>query len=219
MALDFSEELNIGYSHMRDDDPTSLNDDFIRTFTVSSHPGDLPDNEFEITTRLHGPVTAFLKTQRPSSRNALEVKLRGFGGDFQIRTSEEQNVLPFVAGGVGLTPLLGQLKELDIDKVRLIWIIRSEDLDFVRDIFKQYPALVKGTTLFLTGENQSTKTAGKVEDMVKLGATVKMGRPTSDIGNTVPGAQTWYLCASQSLRKHLLEWLKEKKVEFENFDY
>lgn len=35
ITLDFSSHLNIGYSHMRDDDPRSLNDDFVRTFTVS----------------------------------------------------------------------------------------------------------------------------------------------------------------------------------------
>lgn len=35
ITLDFSSHLHIGYSHMRDDDPRSLNDDFVRTFTVS----------------------------------------------------------------------------------------------------------------------------------------------------------------------------------------
>lgn len=33
VALSFADELDIGYSHMRDDDPKSLNDDFLRTFT------------------------------------------------------------------------------------------------------------------------------------------------------------------------------------------
>ncbi|PSR97452.1 hypothetical protein BD289DRAFT_450954 [Coniella lustricola] len=36
VTLDFSDELDMGWSHMRDDDPSSLNDDFVRTFTVSS---------------------------------------------------------------------------------------------------------------------------------------------------------------------------------------
>lgn len=35
-VFSFKEDLDMGYSHMRDDDPTSLNDDYIRTFTVSS---------------------------------------------------------------------------------------------------------------------------------------------------------------------------------------
>ena len=52
MALAFEDELSAGYSHMRDDDPRSLNDDYVRTFTVSSAMGrGLPHDEFEITFR------------------------------------------------------------------------------------------------------------------------------------------------------------------------
>lgn len=39
VAFAFEDELSLGYSHMRDDDPKSLNDDYIRTFTVSSSLG------------------------------------------------------------------------------------------------------------------------------------------------------------------------------------
>ncbi|KAK4905841.1 hypothetical protein LTR49_024932 [Elasticomyces elasticus] len=67
VTLDFSEHLDHGYSHMREDDPRSLNDDFVRTFTVSSPPGGRPDlvrrlkdDEFEITIRNVGVVTYFL---------------------------------------------------------------------------------------------------------------------------------------------------------------
>lgn len=79
ITLDFSSHLNIGYSHMRDDDPRSLNDDFVRTFTVSGfyqqqqqdqHQQDQQKeealgkcgDEFEITIRkvVGGVVTNFL---------------------------------------------------------------------------------------------------------------------------------------------------------------
>ena len=57
-ALAFEEELSLGYSHMQDDNPKSLNDDYIRIFTVSSPPGGtLPDDEFEITIRKVCEVT------------------------------------------------------------------------------------------------------------------------------------------------------------------
>lgn len=64
VALAFEDELGTGYSHMRDDDPMSLNDDLIRTFTVSSSmQGNLPQDEFEITIRNVGKVTKFLFRQ------------------------------------------------------------------------------------------------------------------------------------------------------------
>ena len=57
VALAFEDELSAGYGHMRDDDPKSLNDDYVRTFTGSSSAGrDLPDDEFEITMRNVGEV-------------------------------------------------------------------------------------------------------------------------------------------------------------------
>ncbi|KAL4943646.1 hypothetical protein BDV06DRAFT_210854 [Aspergillus oleicola] len=66
-TLSFYDELDMGYSHMMDDDPLSLNDDYIRTFTVSSAPG-------------HGPPNGGFET----TRAGLEVPLKGFGGDFRL---------------------------------------------------------------------------------------------------------------------------------------
>lgn len=84
-TFSFQEELDLGYCHMHDDDPLSLNDDYIRTFTISSHPGHgLPANEFEITVRKHGNVTSHLF--RTSERAGLEVPLKGFGGEFRLES-------------------------------------------------------------------------------------------------------------------------------------
>lgn len=94
ITLDFSSHLNIGYSHMRDDDPRSLNDDFVRTFTISGfyqhqqqqqHQQDQQKeealgkcgDEFEITIRKVGGgiVTNFLF---------------GFGGDESHQKENER---------------------------------------------------------------------------------------------------------------------------------
>ncbi|KAI4871060.1 hypothetical protein F4820DRAFT_2180 [Hypoxylon rubiginosum] len=100
VTLDFAGELDAGYSHMRDDDPQSLNDDFVRTFTVSrpvdpeavvadadgdgsttTGTGLIRDGaepEFEITVRRHGPATGLL--ERWNTRVPLEIPVLGFGG-------------------------------------------------------------------------------------------------------------------------------------------
>lgn len=117
VALDFSEELYMGYSHMRDDDPTSLNDDFVRTFTVASkYTGGTTTAsqtpEFEIVVRNVGAVTNWL-SQQDARTGWTQVAVLGFGGDFVFDSmipsscsERKQNV--FIAAGVGITPLLGQ---------------------------------------------------------------------------------------------------------------
>lgn len=110
VMLDFSSEMDEGYSHMRDDDPRSINDDFVRSFTVSSIPlpsstskgnGALPPSDskssgkeesrgstFELTLRKisGGPVTQYLfrqgKDKRAASALPVEIPVMGFAGDF-----------------------------------------------------------------------------------------------------------------------------------------
>jgi ferredoxin-NADP reductase len=143
-----------------------------------------------------------------------EIPLRAFGGDFVIKTADE-GIIPFVAGGVGITPLLGQLDHLDLDKLRLIWIIRLEDIDFVLDVCKEYLEMAKHAKVFFTG---AAKVADhKVNEVRKLGASVEKRRPRKEDFDVA--AATWYLCAGNPLRATLLEWLDGKKVLFENFDY
>jgi len=118
VTLAFDEELDNGYSHMRDDDPQSLNDDFVRTFTISSEP--TTSGELEITIRKVGVVTNFLFRTNPKA--GLEIPLRGFGGDFFVQqshatlqeltepileTSSPKEIkgdsVLFIASGVGIT--------------------------------------------------------------------------------------------------------------------
>jgi hypothetical protein len=77
-AMSFYDELYTGYSHMRDDDPKSLNDDYLRTFTVSSHHGEgLHGEEFEMTIRNIGNVTSFLMRQNDWSNLEIQLRLHG----------------------------------------------------------------------------------------------------------------------------------------------
>ncbi|TGJ88178.1 hypothetical protein E0Z10_g575 [Xylaria hypoxylon] len=110
VTFDFSSELDHGYSHMRDDDPQSLNDDFVRTFTVSAplnpkelaEVGNVTDGnstvsatselrvlrddaepELEIVVRRHGSATALLANWH--LRVPLEIPILGFGGVEEFR--------------------------------------------------------------------------------------------------------------------------------------
>jgi NAD(P)H-flavin reductase/predicted pyridoxine 5'-phosphate oxidase superfamily flavin-nucleotide-binding protein len=221
VALSFEDELSAGYSHMRDDDPKSLNDDYIRTFTVSSpvQAGCARDEEFEITIRNVGVVTNFLFRQNP--RAGLEIPIKGFAGDFQIKQPDGE-IVPFVAGGIGITPLLGQVLFLDLLRVRLFWTINLRDIGLVIDTFERSPALAATATLFVSGaEMEGSDEQTKVlENIEGLGSKVVKRRiKEEDIKKVVNLSDRWYICMGPALKADILNWLTGKEVVYESFDY
>lgn len=225
VTFDFSSELDIGYSHMRDDDPRSLNDDFVRTFTISNLPpasvGDGVDDgtKVEITAKKHGPATGLLWTH--NLRVPLEVPILGFGGEESFRianyTGEQQQV--FVAGGVGITPLLAQAPELIASGTafELLWSVRGEDLPLAEDTFQRIPGLAERTRIFVTG-NLGDETV--LDRLKELGSTVSKGRMTrEDILGGKAGARKYYLCTGSAMVQTLLKWLEGEDVVYETFEY
>lgn len=214
VALSFQDELDIGYSHMRDDDPKSLNDDFLRTFTVSSRQGALDDHDqFEITVRKVGPVTDHLF--RTNVRAGLEIPLQGFGGEFFIRQGEGERV-SFIAGGVGITPLLAQAQDLDLERLQLYWTVRGDDVPLVDDTFERIPGLAKSTKLFITGKFKEKSAEWK--KLEASGAEIQTRRITKEDTSSF-SASKWYLCTGTSFRNTLLGWLEGKTVLYEDFNY
>jgi NAD(P)H-flavin reductase len=214
VALSFADELDTGYSHMRDDDPKSLNDDFLRTFTVSSRQDVLGGHDqFEITIRKVGPVTNFLFKHNP--RAELLVPLQGFGGEFFIQQGEGEKI-SFIAGGVGITPLLAQIHDLDLKRLNFYWTLRAKDLAFANDIFERVPGLAESTKLFVTGKNPHMTDAWK--KLTTSGASLERRRIQKD--DVVDDrADRWYMCTGQSLKNSVLEWMGGKTVIYEDFNY
>lgn len=203
---------------MRDDDPTSLNDDFLRSFTVSSHhPEGLHGEEFEVTVRNVGNVTRHMAMQNPRSR--MEVPLKGFDGTFFLN-QKPGHVLPFIAAGIGITPVLAQLPDLDMSNFRLFWTIGVKDIGLVSDTFKRHPSLPKSASLFLTGEDASLDEKEKKQLKEVLASRAHIERRRLEAKDLdVPTADDWYLCTGPALKSHVLKWLLGKKILFENFDY
>ena len=219
VALSFEDELSMGYSHMRDDDPKSLNDDYVRTFTVSSIPEELPEDEFEITIRKVGDATRFMFRQ--NERSGLEIPLRGFGGEFVIKP-DARGAVSFVAGGIGITPLLGQLSGLDMRKTHLFWTINILDIGLITDTFKRNRRLARSTTLFVSGEvldlsESDTEALAKLD---VLGTHIIRRRMlASDFQAAEDLSSKWYICVGTALRKTLMQWLEGKEIVYEDFDY
>ena len=219
VALAFEDELSLGYSHMRDDDPKSLNDDYVRTFTVSSSPSSLPHDEFEITIRNVGTVTNFLFRQ--NIRAQLEVPLKGFGGSFTIKQGPK-DIVPFVAGGIGITPILAQIHDLDLARIQLFWTVSIHDIGLVIDTIERCPVLAPSTRIFISrlSEQSPAESNSQIQRLEGYGAHVVTKRMVaSDLEGRTDLSATWYLCAGTALRKSLLAWLPAKNCIYEDFDY
>jgi len=130
-VFDFSACANKQYAHMNDANPQAINEDYIRTWTLSSAPQFCTDTQtFKPTDRISvtvkrkrgGVVSNFLHQQAEhqarnmateSHRDRLTLKLNGIGGGFSCfgkqtttgHPSVPRNML-WVAGGVGITPFM-----------------------------------------------------------------------------------------------------------------
>lgn len=229
-TLDFSAHLDVGYSHMRDDDPGSINDDFVRTFTVSSPPGSPPnpvrrlkDDEFELTVRKVGRVTEFLFAHEGSESErrgtqGLEVGVLGFGGEFEVQLRDEEETVCFVAAGVGVTPLLPSLHVLDLARVEVLWAVRGADLGLVEDVVRQHPGVAGRVRVFVgsgAGGADAGEKAGKLKEMGVRVETRRMGKDDLEGG----AFSRYYLCTPVPMREQLAGWLDGKELVFEDFNF
>ncbi|KAI0477691.1 hypothetical protein GGR56DRAFT_638301 [Xylariaceae sp. FL0804] len=238
--MDFSEELDNGYSHMRDDDPQSINDDFVRTFTVATAPPAEPSRvsepELEIVARRHGPATALLA--RWNLRAPLELPVLGFGGAEEFRMplgsssggGHGKATSIFVAGGVGITPLLAQAAAVlegssagrgGRGDLRLLWSLRGEDLALAIYVLEKIGGLGSVAKLFVTGGDPGQNERAMVSPIQRLGAEVVERRMSADdvLAAGEEGRRKFYCCTGPQMMKAVLQWTEGEDVVFESFEY
>ncbi|KAK2061024.1 oxidoreductase FAD-binding domain-containing protein [Colletotrichum caudatum] len=228
VTLDFSKELDAGYSHMRDDEPQSLNDDHVRTFTVSSPPtGD--GKELEITARRKGPVTNMLC--RWDTRAPLEVPVLGFGGEESFRLGQQggddegvEEV--FVAAGVGITPLLAQAGGVLAagGKMKVLWSVRVQDLKMVKEVCGKVNGLGGLLKVFVTGragetEEEKEEEEKAIREIADLGVTAERRRIGEGDVKEGAGKKRFFLCTGPEMLGVLNGWLEGEKVAWEEFAF
>ncbi|KAJ5773174.1 Riboflavin synthase-like beta-barrel [Penicillium paradoxum] len=174
----------------------------------------MPDDQFEIMVRRHGPVTKYLS--QVNERAGVEVSLKGFGGSFHVST---ESIAPYVAGGIGITPLLAQLPDLEISKLRLFWSISIDDLGLVHDTFQGWPQLPLSTTLFITRDVELDGADRQMWDALQSSGVQLIRRRMQAEDLDLALADVWYLCAGVALKRMILNWLGGKTVIYEDFNY
>lgn len=224
VTMDFSGHLDRGWSHMRDHDPTSLNDDFIRSFTISSAPGETA--EFTITVRDHGPVTRLLARWTPGA--PLTASVLGIDAGAASRaaagpdTPSAADDLVVVAGGIGITPMIATAPALLAAgrTFRVLWSLRAEDLPLAVDVMNEVEGLAAVTTLFITPDGSRSVTW---DERARLPSGTVVHDRRLEEGDVLsigdPARRRFIVCAGPTLRTAVLEWTSGEKVELETFDH
>lgn len=134
IILDFSTLLGSReYRHMSAGRPSLVNDDFIRTWTISSATkGNLDTNTFSLTMRekpggiVTGALFSILRKLSEAKPDALDdtrdlslsVSIVGISGEFVLPTPPKSLDAPtrrqllWIAGGIGITPFLSMLSAI-----------------------------------------------------------------------------------------------------------
>ncbi|KAF7440228.1 hypothetical protein PC9H_000572 [Pleurotus ostreatus] len=229
------------YHHMASGKPSSVNDDRIRTWTISSPSPDTPTRLFELTMRekAGGAVTGALFSvarkladYRPEllgdlSPLSIGVKLLGITGDF-TSPEEPRRSLLWIAGGIGITPFLSMLASMKPTDApsSITFVISTRE----PDVLLRLVSSTLGTNnshIRITIHMFSTVSATESLDMPNVTVHNYSGRVGSSfftrIGPTLID-QAIYMCGPPLFETDILATLVDvgvdaKTVHRENFGY
>ena len=218
VILNFEEDLGVGYEHMNNDDPQSLNDDLVRSFTITS-PAPEPEGKgvagFEITVRNVGKVTRYL-VKSGHVRAGMTAGVVAFEGNFQINPDpDEATTVGFVAGGVGITPLLGQIQNINVERLKATWSVSAKDLSMVSKIVQRWESRPE-MTLYVSG-TLSDEDGNIVDEITQEGVKIENRRMEQDDFKHLDKINRWYACTGPQLKKSLDVWLKDREIVSEEF--
>ena len=216
LILDFSETLERRYRHMNEQNPQSINDDYIRTWTISSSPPfNRNTNTFQPTNKIsctikHAPkgvISSLLHSRSINQRPPLRIKFVGVGGEFtcfdQLNKAPEK--LLFIAGGIGCTPFLAMYEGLCQTKQKVDLVVlfacRGDEINLLDDF--RSSAIVSSMSIFDTTlvESQSFQTLNRrmqFEDIINVPSLIER-----DV----------YICGPGQFMIDITSWLEQAGVQ------
>ena len=242
VALDFTDFVGPQeYAHMNPWKPTSLNDDRIRTWTVSSAHVDGKTRTFELTMRekpgglVTGALFSVARKLRESMPRVMEdcrilsmvVRLVGVAGDFVLPPVQDstmgRNKLLFVAGGIGITPFLSMLKAIrergeERDVVLLISTREPKVLlNLVADAISQPSAKLKLVVHVFS--SQEIPDLGTDAELKKHPSRISRSFWINDLKDVEE--REVYLCGPPEFNKAIQEHsgLEANRIHSEGFNY
>ncbi len=173
-VFDFSEILDVGYNHMNEANPQTVNEDYVRTWTLSSAPRfDTKTSAFHETDQVSvtikrqagGLISNVLHDNCDSLiTQKLPIAFKGTGAGFTCFSATSEGTLPsipphmlWIAGGVGITPFMAMWDGIvEIAKAHqsqvstdivLLFSGRDDDINILTHFASQTSPLLKHVRL------------------------------------------------------------------------
>eukprot|EP00929_Paragymnodinium_shiwhaense_P073929 TRINITY_DN37795_c0_g1_i3.p1 TRINITY_DN37795_c0_g1~~TRINITY_DN37795_c0_g1_i3.p1 ORF type:complete len:621 (-),score=117.33 TRINITY_DN37795_c0_g1_i3:453-2315(-) len=140
IILDFASKIEVPYMHMNESAPKLVNDDLVRTWTISAVDPEAPEQVTCTIKRVaDGTITRLLHSIEDPSQVQLMVNMVGSGGEFScFRSDSVSSKMLWIAGGIGITPflaMLGGLREKQVNTdIVFLFACRDEDNLLLKDI-------------------------------------------------------------------------------------
>lgn len=243
IALDFTDFMGPQqYAHMNASNPTSVNDDRIRTWTVSSAHVHGKTQTFELTMRekqgglVTGALFTIARKLKESMPHVMEdcrvlgmvVRLVGVAGDFVLPPSQGLGVgrkLLFVAGGIGITPFLSMLKavrERDEERDVVVLISTREPevlLDLVAEAISPPSAKLKLVVHVFSSQGGTPDWYDSSAKLEKHSSRISRGFWTNGLEDT--NDREVYLCGPPEFNRAIQEdsGLESARIHTEGFNY
>ena len=221
-VFDFSDLFRIDYAHMNDRNPQSLNEDCIRTWTVSSAPDYdaererfAPVDQLQVTVKRKagGLISSFLHEYGPAPAGKMKLKFRGTGGRFSCFSH---------ARGDG---------DLPATDIALLFAGRDDDVALVRRFFDSNGTGAPGSLRAAVFQTVSDPNAGAdlarqllSRDFAHAPLTVEQRRiEYADFADVESlGEREAYLCGPEAFMQGAVESLlslgvAERRIHRESF--
>ncbi|KAL4910386.1 hypothetical protein BDW74DRAFT_173842 [Aspergillus multicolor] len=241
IVLDFMDWLGPPtYQHMADAAPGSINDDRVRTWTVSSAHEDGNITWFELTIRemKGGAVTgALFRILRKHPRtlkhqvhigDSVVADIIGVTGDFVI-SNGEIDVL-WVAGGIGITPFLAMLDALvsrgENVSGDLILALSTREPDIMLELLRKhleiFPKSVALTIDLFTRASVEADIQAPAFKAPNIITRIHGGRIGPEYWESVPNNKEVFICGPNEFGNVVVESLRaagvpDRKIQREGF--
>ncbi|KAJ5369274.1 uncharacterized protein N7496_009034 [Penicillium cataractarum] len=230
IVLDFMDWMGPPrYQHMANSAPESINDDRVRTWTVSSAHEGQNMTSFELTMRKMpgGAVTGALfdaLKNHPLTRwgqpikfdNSVRAGIVGITGDFSL-SPEKVNEL-WVAGGIGITPFIAMLQALGErgpaaqGNISLVLATREPEimLQLIQPSLAKMPPTVKVELEIFTNDFDFDT---RVINSPNVKVTLHQGRVKPAFWATVPKDNKFFICGPNSFGDSVVNGLQAAGVQ------